>query len=130
MLDGWKKQGLSLREINTKLLDLNIKKRDEAAARIPLRDPAISLLPGRSAGTKYAFVHSIQDKIHNRPRPRPIGDFARVDFFVLEVPGKYKIRAVYDRAPTPELNRMRGKLPIYPEEVLVRTPWINVTVMK
>ena len=130
MLEGWKKQGLSLREINTRLLDFNIKKRDEASALIPRRDSTIALMPGQSAGTKYAFVHSIQDKIHNRPIPHPVGDFARVDFFVLEVPGEYKIRAVYDRAPTPELNRMRGKLPIYPEEVLVRTPWIKVTVMK
>lgn len=130
MLDAWKKQGLSLREINTKLLDFNIKKRDEAAARIPRRDPTIALMPGQSAGTKYAYFHSIQDKIHNRPIPHPIGDFARVDFFVLDVPGEYKIRAVYDRAPTKELNRMRGNLPISSWEVLVRTPWIKFTVAK
>lgn len=130
MVDGWKKQGLSLREINSKLLDFNIKKHDEAAARNDRSDPLVALLPGQSAETKYAFFQSVRDKIYNRPIPRPAGEYARVDFFALDTPGEYKIRAVYDRAPTPELNRLRGKLPIYPEEVLVRTPWIKVTVMK
>ena len=40
MFEGWKKQGLSPREINAKLLDFNIKKREEASARNRGQDPA------------------------------------------------------------------------------------------
>lgn len=126
MLDAWKKQGLSLREINEKLMEFNTKK--QRAAEIHQPRPVIKLSPEQSAETKSAFFYSLRDKFHKRPIPRPIGDFAQLDFFVLENPGEYKVRAIYDRAPTPELNKMRGKLPISPWEVLVRTPWIKVTV--
>lgn len=129
MLDGWKKQGLSEREIGMKLIEFNTKK--QQAAEIHRRRPIIKLLPGQSAETKSAFFYSIQDKIHNRPIPRPVGDFAQLDFFVLEEPGKYKIRAVYDHAPTDttaKLSRRLG-LPTYPEEVQFRTPWIQVEVL-
>lgn len=127
MLDRWKKQGLSLREINTKLIDFNTKKM--RAAEKNEQWSGIELLPGQTAETKSAFFYSLTEKINRRPVPTPIGDFAQVDFFELTVPGEYKIRAVYDRAPTPELNRMRGKLPISPWEVLVRTPWVKVTAV-
>ena len=69
----------------------------------------------------------MQDKLHNRPIPRPIGDFAQLDFFVFEKPGKYKVRAVYDRLQS-ELARKAG-IPIYPHNVLIRTPWISVEVL-
>lgn len=124
MLDGWKKQGLSLREINTKLLDYNMKKRD--AAENHQRRPIINLLPGQAIESKYAFFYSIQDKIHNRPIPRPIGNFSQVDFFVLEQPGKYEIRAVYDHRPG-DFSR-EFNIPAGPEDVLVRTPWVTITV--
>lgn len=127
MLDDWKKKGLSLDEINTRLIDFNTKK--QRAAVKPEQWSGIELLPGQSAETKSAFYYSMQDKIHNRPKPRPIGDFAQLDFFIFDKPGEYKVRAIYDRAPTPELNKMRGELPIFPEEVLIRTSWIKVTVV-
>lgn len=127
MLDGWKKKGLSLDEINTRLIDFNTQK--QRAAVKSEQWSGIELLPGQSAETKSAFYYSMQDKIHNRPRPRPIGDFAQLDFFIFDKPGDYKVRAIYDRAPTPELNRMRGKLPIDSWEILVRTPWVKVTVV-
>lgn len=127
MVDGWEKQGLSPREIRIRLIDFNTKKQREH--ELQRLDAGIELLPGQSAETKSAFYYSIQDKIHKRPMPRPIGDFAQLDFFVLNEPGEYKVRAIYDRAPTPDLNKMRGKLPIYPEEVLVRTPWISIKVL-
>ncbi len=126
MLDGWKKLGLSEREIGYKLIDFNRKK--QRAAEKTKQWPGIELFPRQSAETKSAFYYSMQDKIRNRLRPSPIGEFSQLDFYIFEKPGEYKIRAIYDRAPTPELNRMRGKLPIYPEEVLIRTPWIKVTV--
>lgn len=126
MLDGWKKLGLSSREIDEKLLEFNTKKQRAVESR--QQRPVINLLPGQSAKTKSAFFYSIQDLIHKRPVPSAIGEFAQLDFFILEKPGEYKIRAVYDRAPTPELNKMRGKLPVSPWEVLVRTPWVKVTV--
>lgn len=129
MLDRWKKQGLSEREIGMKLIDFNTRKR--RAAEIHQNDPIIKLGPGQSAETKSAFFYSIQDKIHNRPMPRPIGDFEQVDFFELKKPGEYKIRAVYDFRPTKksaELSRQLG-LPAYAEEVQLRTPWIPIAVL-
>lgn len=129
MLDGWKKQGLSDREIGMKLIDFNMKK--QRAAEIHQQRPVIKLLPGQSAETKSAFYYSIHDKIQNRPAPRPIGDFAQVDFFLLEQPGKYKVRAVYDLAPTEKSLKIDRKFHHgpSPEEVLVLTPWISITVL-
>lgn len=129
MLDGWKKQGLSLREVNMKLVDFNMKK--QRAAEIHQQRPVIKLLPGQSVETKSAFFYSIQDKIHKRPIPRPIGDFAQLDFFDLNKPGTYKVRAVHNQAPTEKtmkLSRQLG-LPTYPEEVQFRTPWIQIEVL-
>ncbi|MEQ1919190.1 MAG: hypothetical protein ABL955_08330, partial [Elusimicrobiota bacterium] len=125
MLDGWKKEGLSTHEINVKLIDFNTKK--QQAAERAQEQPVIKLLPGQSAETKSEFYYSMQDKIHNRPIPRPIGSYAQVDFFLLERPGKYTVRAVYDRLQS-ELAREAG-LPSYPHNVLVRTPWVSVEVL-
>jgi len=126
MVDRWTKQGLSLVAINTKLIKFNTKKM--RAAKKNDEWSGIELLPGQSAETKSAFFYSYRDKALKRPKPRPIGDFSQVDFFEFDVPGTYRIRAIYDRAPTPELNKMRGKLPISPEEVLAITPWVQITV--
>lgn len=125
MLDGWKKQGLGPEAINRKLLDYNMNKR--SAAEIRRRWPVIKLLPGQSAETKSAFFYSIRDEINEKPVPQAIGDFAQIDFFYFDKPGKYKIRAVYDYLPR-ELTR-KYKTLISPDDVLVRTPWVPVTVL-
>lgn len=127
MVNRWKQQRLSPQEIDRRLIDFNLKKQRSAEQIQPA--PAIKLQPGEAAETKYAYFRSKQDYIHGRPVPRPTGDFQQLDFFALDYPGKYQIRAVYDRAPTKALRKMRGKLPIEPDEVLVRTPWIQVTVL-
>lgn len=124
MLDGWKKQGLSAYEIDLKLIDFNTKK--QRAAEHEQERPFVKLMPGQSAETKSAFSYNEMDMLRNRPRPHAIGEFTRVDFFEFKKPGTYKVRAVYNNLAG-ELSRKVG-LPIYPEEVLVRTPWIPVTV--
>lgn len=129
MLDDWKKQGLNNQEIGTKLIDFNTKKR--LAVGIPPDRPVITLLPGQSAETKSAFFYSLRDKREKRPLPRPIGNFAQVDFLEFRSPGEYKVRAVYDHAPTSRgknLARQLG-LPTYPEEVHFRTSWIHVEIV-
>ncbi len=129
MLDGWKKQGLSHREIDKRLIDFNTKKL-QATEKLP-ELPVIKLSPGQSVETKSAFYRSIQDRIQNRPTLRPIGDFAQLDFFMLEKTGNYKIRAAYNQAPTKksaELSRKLG-IPSYPEEVRFHTPWITIEVL-
>lgn len=125
MLDGWKKQGLGPEEVNRKLLDYNMNKRSSAAIR--RRWPVIKLLPGQSAETKSAFFYSIRDEINEKPVPQPIGDFAQIDFFYFDKPGNYRIRAVYDHLPR-KLTRKYGSLES-PSDVLVRTPWVPVTVL-
>lgn len=120
MLDAWKKQGLSAGEINNRLIEFNSKK--QRAAEPPLNLPSVKLLPGQSVETKSAFFPSMQDKVHNRPFPRRIGEFAQLDFFVLEDPGVFKIRAVYDYAPT-------SSSAAYQEDVKFKTPWISFEVL-
>jgi hypothetical protein len=123
MRDSWKKQGLSEREIGSKLIDFNMKKQRSA----PRTDQwsGIELLPGQSVETKSAFFYSLHDKIKKKPVPRTIGDYAQLDFFLFEKPGDYKLRAVYNHAPSPGAKK---RITISPEDVLVRTPWIQVTV--
>lgn len=125
MVDGWKKQGLNSRDINKKILEFNIHKQN--AKEITSRLPAIELLPGQASETKSAYFYSKQDEIHKRPVPVPIGQFAQVEFFDLSRPGIYKVRAVYDGRQG-ELSRQAG-IPAYPWDVLIRTPWIAVTVL-
>lgn len=127
MLDGWKKRGLSLEQINRKLVDFNLKKARDADASREL--PRIKLQPGESAETKSWFVYSEWDQFKKRPKPTPVGDFAELEFFDLDKPGEYKVRAVYDWAPTKWLIEARGKIPVEPDEVLVRTPWVRITVL-
>jgi hypothetical protein len=129
MLNGWKKQGLSPREINTKLIDFNTKK--QRAAEISQQRPVFKLLPGQSVESKSAFFFSLTDKINHKQAPTPIGDFAQVDFFEFDKPGKYQIRAVYDLAPTKESIEIDRKFHhgSHPEEVLIGTPWVSITVL-
>ncbi|MDD5303505.1 MAG: hypothetical protein PHS14_10385 [Elusimicrobia bacterium] len=125
MLDDWKKKGLSPEEINQKLLDFNMKKRLTTGTK--RRSPVIKLLPGQSAETKSSFFYSLTDEINEKPVPKPIGDFGQINFFHFNKPGQYKIRAVYDYRPG-EFAR-ENKLPTSPDDLLVRTPWISVTVL-
>ena len=125
MLDGWIKQGLSPHEINLKLIDFNTKKQQATAG--DQQQLVIELRPGQSIETKSWFFYSMQDKLRNRPTPRPIGDFAQLDFLVFEKPGKYKVRAVYDHQQS-ALARKAG-IAIYPHNVLIRTPWIAIEVL-
>lgn len=125
MLDGWRKQGLSDREIGYKLIEFNTNKKRKVES--DQHNPGIRLLPGQSVETKSAFFYSGLDRIHKRPVPHPIGDFAQVDFFFFDKPGKYKVRAAYDGLPG-KLAREAG-LPSYPGDVLVRTPWVSVEVL-
>lgn len=127
MLDGWKKSGLSLEQINQKLADFNLKKARDSESQQEL--PKLKLLPGESAETKSWFMYREWERFKKRPRPIPIGDFAELDFFDLDKPGEYKVRAVYDRAPSKWLMEARGKIPVEPDEVLVRTPWVRITVL-
>lgn len=129
MLDGWKKQGLSPEAIDRKLLDFNMNKR--LAAETKRRRPLIKLLPGQTAETKSAFFYSMRDEINEKPVPVPIGDFAQIDFLHFDKPGQYKVRAVYNYAPTKESMKIDRQFHHGPDpsEVLVRTPWIAVEVL-
>ena len=123
MLAAWKKQGLSDYQINEKLVAFNLDKE-------PLNiEPGVKLLPGESIQTQSWFHYGDWARVvKKRPKPKPIGNFAQLDAFDLEVPGVYKVRAVYNHRLTPEITRIVGKLPSHPEEVLVHTQWIKVTV--
>ena len=127
MLDGWKKSGLSLEQINRKLLDFNLEKARDAQPQREL--PKLKLLPGELAETKSWFAYSEWDQFKKRPKPTPVGDFAELEFYDLDKPGEYKVRAVYDWAPSKWLMKARGKIPVEPDEVRVRTPWIRVMVL-
>lgn len=129
MLEGWKKKGLPFEEINLKLMDFNRKKRD--AARAKHSDPIIKLQPGESAQTKSWFYYNELERIAKKPVPHPIGDFQELESVQFGAIGIYKVRAVYDQAPTEKSKKVDRKLGLraYSEDVLVRTPWVNVTVL-
>jgi hypothetical protein len=124
MLAGWKKQGLNPQTIDRKLLEFNMNKR---VAKNWKRQPVIKLLPGQSVETKSAFFYSTRDEINEKPVPQPIGDFAQIDFFHFDKPGQYKVRAVYDHLPG-ELTQKHLTLRT-PDDVLIHTPWVAVTVL-
>jgi len=127
MLDGWEKQGLSKVAIDRKLLEFKMNKR---AARNWKTNPVIRLSPGQSAETKSAFFYSMRDERNGKQVPKPIGDFAQIDFFHFDKPGQYKLRAVYSYAPTKESMKIDRQFHHGPDpsEVLVRTPWIAIEV--
>lgn len=127
MLSRWRKQGLTEQQINENLVSFNLEKRaKENAGNVT---PVIKLAPGESVQTHAWFHYGEWARvIGKRPKPRPIGDFAQLEFFDLEVPGVYKVRAIYNNQVTPDIIRILGKLPAQPEDVLARTPWIRVTV--
>ncbi len=130
MVDGWRKQGLSDYDVNLKLFEFNIKKERQARPKPDL--PVIRLMPGEIAETKSSYYYSTYDRlIKKRPPPRPIGEFSRLELFDIEEPGKYKIRAVYNYFKTKkdeELDKKYG-IPRHSEDVLVRTPWVQVEVL-
>lgn len=129
MVDGWKKQGLSSLEVSLKLIEYNTKKERDKHP-YPSR-PAIRLKPGESAETKSWFHYSKYDeKIAKRPPPRPVGEFAELEFFDLEKPGEYKVRAVYNYGMSELKKKEYRELGwSYDERVLIRTPWVQVTVV-
>ena len=127
MVDGWKKRGYSSQQISEKLVGFNMGKR--IAAETEKETPKAVLQPGESIETKSWSFYSEWEQFKKRPAPQPVGDFAELEFYDLDKPGKYKVRAVYDLAPSRKLMKMRGRIPVAPEEVLVRTPWIQVRVL-
>lgn len=129
MLDAWKKQGLSQIQIDRKLLDFNMQKRLAAESKRTM--PAIKLMPGQSVETKSTFSYSAKDKTNGKSIPKPIGEFGQIDFFDLNAPGEYRVRAVYNHSPTKtsmQIDREFNHGPD-PSEVFVHTPWISVKVI-
>lgn len=128
MVDGWEKQGLSSFEVKLKLIEYNTKK-ERGKKPYPSR-PVIHLRPGEIAETKSWFHYSRYDeKIAKRPAPQPIGEFAELEFFDLDEPGKYKIRAVYNHGISEtDIKEYRKMGWSYDERVLFYTPWVRVTV--
>ena len=128
MVDDWKRQGLSEFEIGSKLIEFNTSKRH--AAQSKEESPVIKLQPGEVAETKSWFYHTKQARRKKLPAPRPIGNFAQLEFFALDKPGKYKIRAVYDYSISAvKLAEYRKLGWSTDEHVLARTPWVAVTVL-
>ena len=80
-----------------------------------------SLEVGKSTSTP-AMGYPLADATSCRDmNPDPIGEFGEIKGFYF-LPGKYKVRAVYDRS----FHEIRGG----PEKVRVETPWIEFDVEK
>lgn len=127
MVNGWKKEGLSDWEVSFRLVNYNMKKR--RAAQPTADPPMIKLQPGEIAETKSWFYYSWRDRNRKRPSPQPVGDFAELDFFELDKPGKYKVRAVYNYGMSDSKKAEYRKLGwSYDRHLVVRTPWVEVTV--
>lgn len=125
MVDAWKRSGLTPTEVSEKLISYNSRKREHAA--LERQPPPETLMPGARIETKSWFENGKYDALHHIPRAEPIGNFARLEFFDLRTPGKYKVRAVYDYHPDMALKR-KYHSDIFPGQVMVRTPWISVVV--
>lgn len=120
----WKDEGLDDSAIRRKLLEHNIK-------RLPIvSTPALVLQQGEAVETHSWFHHGVRERTLKRPQTRPIGDFSELEFFHLEQPGTYKLRAVFDQRPSP--NQLKSwsatGLPRPAEWVFTRTPWIEAHV--
>lgn len=144
MGDQWKKEGLTLEQINKKLYEYSM-------SQPPPRPPTAVVLPGKSLVTKpWFYKHELRKQDNWQPpwRDKP---FAELTMFWLDQPGKYRFRAVYDHSPLEALKRLelesnpsvgaadkslkkhkefwsRRLAEAEPSDVTCRTPWIEVTV--
>lgn len=120
----WKKEGLSEDEIRSNLVQLNAN-RAYTDSDEPFR---VELQPGGVIETKSWFFYHDSERIMHRPRPKPIGDFAELDVFDFDTPGRYRIRAVYDLAPGAYTKKLRGSEKAYADEVSFKSQWIDIEV--
>ena len=83
---------------------------------------AFTLGVGKSTSTAAVAFQTLMDAwCRKRPPPKPIGDFGEIKTVIL-FPGKYRIRAVYEKAPDLEITPQGEERP---EQVTVHTPWIE-----
>lgn len=124
LVEMWTKEGLDDSEIRRKLIAHNLKKQP----REPI--PSVVLKPGETVETHSWFHHGIREEALKRPKTRPIGDFTELEFFHLEQPGRYRLRAVVDWHRTAEDTRKWKAAGLDPPAwwVVVRTPWIEANV--
>ncbi len=122
---AWKKKGLSGLEIKRNLAQLNAN-RAFVEADEPFR---VELPPGGTIETKSWFEYHDSERLAHRQQPRAIGEFAEIDVYDLESPGRYRIRAVYKRVPSAYAKNMRRNGEVYPDEVNFKTDWIGIEVI-
>ena len=127
MLADWRKQGLSIMAIRDRLLNYtrsrpNLYEKEKWDRRY--KDPHALLLPGQST-TTVALARSAPIS-PDSPAGISIGQFTELKDYALE-PGHYRIRAVYDCAPS---GRKKSKYPPLDFEVRVETPYIPFEVVR
>lgn len=99
---------------------------DEKASNV------VKLEPGESASNSpWAWAPDCLPE--GKAAPKPIAPYMEVDAYPLDRPGRYRLRAVYDQAVTGEdvqaLKAGGFKPPrLGPEDVVVRTPYIDIHV--
>lgn len=106
----WKAQGLSLAEINRRFLTWKSPAPKPKPPSIKLAPSATAAFPSTTSASGYA----------------PLTDFA------FHQPGKYRIRAIYDRTMNPrEKERIERKHPnAFYGFTRVETDWIDIVVLK
>lgn len=111
-------EGIKDAEIPRKLDLWSFRQRED---RLRERHPAVVLKPGestRSIGWCELSAYSDLQK----PATCPAEGFVELPFFSFP-PGRYRVRAVRDHSPIPDL-----KIPVTPWDVRVATRWIDLEV--
>jgi hypothetical protein len=128
LVAGWRKQGFTFTEIRDRLLDYERSHpgRDDAQKwEHRYNDPHAHLLPGQST-TTVAWAHL---PLVGAQQGGSIGQFTELNSYDLEQ-GQYRIRAVYNYAPTERLKRMKNIFPPGETDVRVETPYIQFEVVR
>lgn len=112
-------------DIDFGVSDLGQKKATRTTIRVN------SLQSGESVETKSWFHYGDWAKlVAKRPRPTPIAEYAELEFFDLNKPGHYKVRAIYNKQlGEKDLKSYRELGLTLNGHVLIRTPWISVEVV-
>lgn len=138
----WKKQGLSIEEINRKLLEYPPPTEPE---------PCHVVEPGKTVASLPWHYQDNERKRKGWVPPPGARYMTELVLFILETPGKYRMRVVYDWGPRSEMDRflanvesIRSVEPDYiaprlkeleeriahpePEWVTFETPWLDFEV--
>lgn len=130
----WRKQGLSETDVEYKVARARIDER-RAASRAPEKPRDSFLLAPSASTTTPAWAAPYSNFAEPVPTPKLLGDYTELP--IAAGPGRYRIRAVYDRQPPCDKHQDRWLTSFCKEhpdaprrawDVLVQTPYIKFEI--